>query len=507
MPVDAPTANALLGRLDPRTFPDSALSIEELTAGQVLRRCGAPEIDVYFPITAVLSLMSTMASGDSCEIALVGREGMVGLAGVLANSNTPTTSCVVQVGGTCLRASAESIRAARNSNAAVRAMLDHYTTARLIQVAQVAACNRLHSIGGRLARWLLMLHDRVDGDHLALSQQRIADALGVHRPTIAIELQRLHATGAIRYRSRIVKILDRARLEELACECHAALHRGYQQLFRPLTGLPPDAAPDDSGAAAIDALRAITGQLLMASLHERAARERAEAADRAKGEFLEMVSHELRTPLQAILGWCAVAKLPNPPPGAVDVIERNARVQSALVEDLLDASRTSANTLRISPRQISALGVVKSAIDTVRPAADAKRVALRLTARDELTPVNADDQRLRQVVVNILMNAVKFSPEGSSVEAEVAARDESIEMRVVDRGIGIRAEVLPHVFERFRQGASRAERYDGLGLGLHIARTLVALHGGIIAISSDGEGCGTTCTITLPRCLSSANAL
>ena len=212
MPAAAPATNALIDLIDPLSVAALKGSLEDLKRGQVLLQSGAPEVNVYFPITAVLSLVSTMASGDSCEVGLVGREGMVGLAGVLAATDSPS-SCVVQVGGMCLRLPADAVRAVRNSDPLMRGALDRYTTARLIQVAQVAACSRLHPIGGRLARWLLMLRDRVDRDHLTLSQQSIADSLGARRPTITLELQRLHATGAIDYRTRIVKIADRARLE------------------------------------------------------------------------------------------------------------------------------------------------------------------------------------------------------------------------------------------------------------------------------------------------------
>ena len=501
MAVETPSTNALLDCVNPLTSLALAGSIEELTAGQVLLESGMPEVDVYFPISAVLSLTSTMAGGESCEVALVGREGMVGLAGVLAATESPT-SCIVQVGGTCLRTSAESVRVARRSHVALHEALDRYTTARLVQMAQVAACNRLHPIGRRLARWLLMLRDRVERDHLRLSQQSIADALGVHRPTIALELQRLHASGAIAYRSRIVKIADRARLESLACECHHALHREYVRLFRPMA--EPEsaagAASQESGAAAIEALRTIAGRLLITSLHEQAARERAEASDRAKDHFLAMVSHELRAPLQAILGWCELSKLPNAPPGAMEVIERNARAQLALIEDLIDSARIDANTLRVSPREIDPLGVVQSAIETIRPAAEAKHVSVRLRVLDAPPPVLGDGDRLRQVMVNVLMNSVKFSPTGGSVDTEMSAHDDSIEVRVIDHGDGISAEMLPHVFERFRQGdGSSEQRGQGLGLGLSIARSLVALHGGTIALDSGGAGQGTTCTITLPR--------
>jgi len=501
MPADAPTRNALLDLLEPLTALGVTATVEELTAGQVLLQAGAPEVDVYFPTTAVLSLLSTMAGGESCEVALVGREGMVGLAGVLTASDSPS-SCVAQIGGTCVRVSAASVRAARNSNAIVREVLDRYTTARLIEVAQVAACNRLHSIGSRLARWLLMLHDRVDGDHFRLSQQSIANALGVHRPTIALELQRLHGSGAIVYRSRIVKIVDRARLESLACECHDVLHAEYVRLFRPLAGPEPSpfGAPPDNGAAAIEALRTMAGQLLIASLEQQAACDRAEAASRAKDHFLALVSHELRVPLQAILGWCALARLPNPPPGALEVIERNARAQRAIVEDLIDAARLNADTMRISPREISARGVVESAIETIRPEAEARQISLRLKVQDEPAPVMGDSARLRQVILNILTNSVKFSDAGGSVDAEVSSGPESVEVRVTDHGHGISAEMLPHVFERFRvPGSGDQGGRPGLGLGLNIARTLVELHGGTIELTSEGEGKGTTCTIVLPR--------
>jgi signal transduction histidine kinase len=502
MPVDPPATNALLDRFDAVTALAFAGTIEDVKSGQVLLQCGAPEIHVYFPITAVLSLMSTMASGDTCEVALVGREGMVGLAGVLTASDSPA-SCVVQMGGTCLRTSAEAVRSARNSDTQVRETLDSYTTARLIQVAQVAACNRLHPIGSRLARWILMLRDRVDHDHLQLSQQSIADALGVHRPTIALELQRLDNFGAIVYRSRIVRIANRARLESLACECHEALHGEYMRAFRPPSHSTSRAAATSdgsSGGATIEALRSIAGRLLITSLQEQAARERAEAADRAKDQFVAMVSHELRSPLQAILGWCALAKLPNPPPGAIEVIERNARAQAAMIEDLIDSARVNASTLRISPREINPVSVVESAIETIRPAAEAKHISLQLNVMDELAPVVADDDRLRQVLVNVLMNSVKFSPEGGRVDMVMSSRDESVEVRVIDRGDGIPAEMLPHVFERFWQGqGSSRTSHHGLGLGLSIARALIELHGGTIHLASSGHGQGTTCTIVLPR--------
>jgi CRP-like cAMP-binding protein len=293
MTVAAPPTNVLLDVIDARRALGEAV---EVRAGQVLHKAGSPEVDAYFPLSAVLSVMSTMANGDTCEVTLVGREGMVGLAGVLGASDS-STSCVVQVPGTCWRMSAASVRDARERHAAIRIGLDRYIRALLTQVAGLAACNRLHHIGGRLARWLLMLQVRTEREHFRLSQQTIASSLGVHRPTIALELQRLHKAGAIFYRSRIVKIVDRTRLESLTCECHETMLRDYLHMVRPFT--------------------------------------QAALANEEDDEVRELVSHELCARLHAILGWCALAQLPDPPADALAVIERNVRAQLPLIQDLI----------------------------------------------------------------------------------------------------------------------------------------------------------------------------
>jgi CRP-like cAMP-binding protein len=318
MSVAAPPTNALLDSLEPLRMLEG--SLEEVHAGQVLLLPGAAGAHAYFPITAALSLISTMVNGDSCEIALVGSEGMVGLAGVLG-AHDNSTSCVVQVGGACWRISANAVSAARQRNTAVRDRLDRYTTARLIQVARLAACNRLHHIGSRLARWLLMLHDRIGRDHLRLSQQSIANSLGVRRPTIALELQRLHHTGAIVYRSRVVKIADRMRLESLACECHQSLHRDYLEM-----------------------VHAQEQPVMSDPLYDSAGLEGSTVDLQRERDLLAVASHELCARLQTILGWCALAKLPNAPTSALDVIERNARAQLPLIKDLMDSPRMHAGT-------------------------------------------------------------------------------------------------------------------------------------------------------------------
>jgi CRP-like cAMP-binding protein len=273
--VDLVTPNALLAQVDAATLAQLACAPIQVRAGEVLLQPWAAETHAYFPVTAVFSLISTMEGGESAEVAIVGREGMIGLAGVLGGGESATT-CVARVSGSCLRVSAAAVRACRQRGGMLRAVLDRYTTSRLIQVAQVSACSRLHQIGGRLARWLLDLQDRVGDERLHLPQQSIADSMGVHRPTIAVELQKLHAAGAIVYRDRIVTIANRPRLEALACECHAALHREFENLFTPITD--PGVPAGEPGAADVAVLRDIAGRLLVASLREQEARERAEAA-------------------------------------------------------------------------------------------------------------------------------------------------------------------------------------------------------------------------------------
>src|SRR4051794_260984 len=154
-----------------------------LTARQVLKEPGMPAIHAFFPVTAVVSLVTTMESGASAEIAMIGREGMVGLGDVLGPAES-STSAVVRMPGSAVRVATAALKSARRANAVVGKVLDLYTEAHLIQVAQTAACNRLHSLEQRLARWLLAIHDRVDGDEFVVAQEVIGDMLGVHRPTV-----------------------------------------------------------------------------------------------------------------------------------------------------------------------------------------------------------------------------------------------------------------------------------------------------------------------------------
>ncbi|HEX8699253.1 MAG TPA: ATP-binding protein, partial [Myxococcaceae bacterium] len=235
---------------------------------------------------------------------------------------------------------------------------------------------------------------------------------------------------------------------------------------------------------------------------ESAARAEAQEANRLKDEFLATVSHELRTPLTAMLGWIQMLRTGSLPPGkrerALETVERNARAQAQLIEDLLDVSRILAGKMRLEVAPVEVSPVVEEALESVRPAAEAKGLRLQ-AALDSMGTVMGDTHRLQQVVWNLLSNAVKFTPKGGRVQVFVERRDSSVEITVADTGQGISADFLPHVFEQFRQEEGGPRRkHGGLGLGLSIVKHLVEAHGGTISAASEGEGKGTTFVVRLP---------
>src|SRR5436190_1380984 len=177
----------------------------QLHARQVLHEPGMPVLHAYFPVSAVISLISTMTSGSSAEVALIGREGLVGLAGVFGTVESPTTG-IVQIPGMALKVTIGELRTARLHIPSVRTMLDCYTEARLIQTAQTAACNGLHSVEGRLARWLLAIDDRIDGDQFRLPQELMAQMLGIQRPTVSVAMQRFQHANAITYHGQSIVV-------------------------------------------------------------------------------------------------------------------------------------------------------------------------------------------------------------------------------------------------------------------------------------------------------------
>ncbi|HTM02119.1 MAG TPA: ATP-binding protein [Vicinamibacterales bacterium] len=228
-----------------------------------------------------------------------------------------------------------------------------------------------------------------------------------------------------------------------------------------------------------------------------------ERANRVKNEFLATLSHELRTPLNAVLGWTRMLRRGAIPaertPTILETIERNASAQVQLVEELLDLSAMAAGGLKLTMTQVDLRDLVGGAIETVRPAADAKSLRLTLSIADDLGEVAGDPARLRQVLWNLLTNAVKFTPPGGRIELSVTQGPVDIQITVRDSGPGIATDFLPHVFEPFRQGDSGPTRsVGGLGLGLAIVRHIVEAHGGTCVAHSDGQDRGSTFSVRLP---------
>jgi signal transduction histidine kinase/ActR/RegA family two-component response regulator len=253
-----------------------------------------------------------------------------------------------------------------------------------------------------------------------------------------------------------------------------------------------------------EALSESEERLRVALDSERAARTEAEAASRLKDEFLATVSHELRTPMTAVLGWAHLLRVNGQLVGAdrehaLEVIERNARSQNQLIEDLLDVSRIITGKLRLDVRSVEPVSFIVAAIEAVIPAAEAKGILIHKSLNAGVAEVSGDPARLQQVVWNLLSNAIKFTPRGGRVEVSLKRTNSHLEISITDSGAGIEAEFLPYVFDRFRQAdGSTRRQHGGLGLGLAIVRHLVELHGGSVGAASPGEGLGATFTVRLP---------
>jgi len=237
--------------------------------------------------------------------------------------------------------------------------------------------------------------------------------------------------------------------------------------------------------------------------NEQAARKDAEIANRLRDEFLATVSHELRAPLNSILGWARLLEK-----GQLDqttaekayrTIVRNAESQNRLIEDLLDVSRIISGKLRLEVMTIKPINVVESALETVRPAAEAKGIKIEIKGEGDISHISGDPNRLQQVIWNLLSNAIKFTPNDGLVRLEIEREEDFVEIRVRDTGVGIKEEFLPHVFDRFRQAdASSIRKFGGLGLGLAIVRHITEMHGGTVRAESGGENKGSTFVVRLP---------
>jgi PAS domain S-box-containing protein len=316
---------------------------------------------------------------------------------------------------------------------------------------------------------------------------------GVEIGEAAMPLQRAVATGR--------PVLD----EEIELEVDGRPRLALLVSAVPLLG--PDGTAHGGIAVTLDITerkRAAHEREVLLRMAE-SARADAETANRAKDEFLAVLSHELRSPMNAIVGWLRVLKTTGTRDAAlvaraVDTLERNVWIQAQVINDLLDVSRIMSGKLELERTRVDFGSVVTGCVESMRPSAEGKQVALRLRVPSEDTDVVGDSGRLQQIVSNLLGNAIKFTEAGGSIRVEVEQTDDSVILVVEDTGAGIEPGFLPHLFERFRQADSTSQRrHGGLGLGLAIVKNLVALHGGQVTAESEGIGRGTRFTVTLPR--------
>jgi signal transduction histidine kinase len=485
----------------------------ELPFGEILYAPDERIRYVYFPNDAIISLVSEMRSGASAEVGLVSREGMVGLP-VFLNSERASYFNIVLVTGSAIRVKEKVFRDEFMVSRSLRDALRCYTQALLTQTAQTTACNRLHHVEERFARWLLSLHDRVEGDEFKLTHEIIAQMLGVRRAGVSTAATKFRRAGLIQYNRGHIHVIDRIGLEAAACECYAIIKAEFDRLhvvnlanklISAKSGTP--ATPQqqrlgEEGEKALESLREINSRLIIAGIREQEAREEAEEANRAKDEFLATVSHELRTPLNAMLGWSRMLRAKqldqNTSRRALEIIERNAEIQAQLIEDLLDVSRIIAGKLKLDVRPVNLSAIIAAAVEDVRPTAEAKHIRLESALGAKADSISGDAKRLQQIVSNLLSNAIKFTPAGGSVNIRLEDARAHARITVSDTGVGISAEFLPHVFDRFRQADGMMRDHTGLGLGLAIVHHLVELHGGKIHAESPGEGMGATFTVNLP---------
>ncbi len=285
---------------------------------------------------------------------------------------------------------------------------------------------------------------------------------------------------------------------------HSEPHVFSERSERLILGLAGQAAISIDNARLYEAARRSAEERAVLLEAERAARAEIERVSLMKDEFVLTLSHELRTPLNAVLGWSEVLLAQTLPADSkmragLEAIVRNGRAQAQLIEDLLDMNSIVSGKIRLDVQRVELAPIIDGALESVRPSADAKSIAIRKTIDPTAGAVVGDPNRLQQIVWNLLTNAVKFTPKGGSVQVLLQRVRSHVEITVADTGIGVDADFLPHLFERFRQADSSTTRhFGGLGLGLSIVKQLVELHGGTIRAHSEGAGRGATFIIELP---------
>ncbi len=490
-----------------RLLPD--LQRVQLTSGQVLYEPDHEIQYTYFPINAVVCLMALMENGSNIGVGIIGKEGMVGLP-LFLGSNTTPNEALVEIAGSAIRMRASVFKHA-SEQTAFNSLLHLYTQAVLTQTAQASACNRFHTLKPALANWLLSIHDRIEGDELRITHELISTMMGVRRAGVTNATLELQDEGLIRGTRGLIRILDRQGLEAASCECYQLVKKEFDRLLAENIG---SSSPNIwNGIERRDEvlnhkrdlkrLLEINSRLLIAGIREQQARDEADEANAAKDEFLATLSHELRTPLTAMLGWTRILRTSKLDEvgfeRALETIERSAVAQEQLIEDMLDVSRIIAGKLDLETRQLNLSSVIQTGIDVVRPTAEDKNIQIDYTCASEIDSFTGDPKRLQQVDLNLLTNAIKFTPRDGRIEVRLDRLGDFAEITVRDTGRGITADFLPYVFDRFRQANGANKKHStGLGLGLAIVQHIVELHGGTVRAESAGEGQGALFTVELP---------
>ena len=363
--------------------------------------------------------------------------------------------------------------------------------------------------------------DRDLAIRLLFSEQYIAEKAGIMEPIQAFmdlfseRMQTQSNLGRARLERQIVfemALIFVALVATMGIIFYTRLSilRPLADLGRQVAGVTRGILPSRYGKATSNEVAKLGEALALADAekrhlleNERIARNEAERASRLKDEFLATLSHELRTPLNAILGWSQLILSGNLKKEDIhrglETIERNARAQNKLIEDLLEMSSIISGKVRLDMHRLDIANLVETAVESVRPTAQAKGVILQKTLGENVTSIIGDSNRLQQILWNLLSNSIKFTPKDGKIEVTVEQRDLFLEIRISDSGLGITPEFMPYVFDRFRQGdASLTRQYGGLGLGLAIVKQLVELHGGTVRAESPGEGQGSSFIVNLP---------
>jgi signal transduction histidine kinase/CheY-like chemotaxis protein len=508
-------------RPPPPPFPRWAVSVVSVLAAAGLGWLLAPWVGDQAPylLFTVAVMLSARYGGLWSGVTSTVLGGLVAFSLFVSSPGAPAQWLLLGVYlavGICLSLLAESLRS--TTYGVGTAAQRHAERLRLLGEAarRVAGAGpEPKGLAGALAEQAASLVGDTAEVHFVSEDGRALQPVAVHRPdgdtkTVALpaalpagEMHRyLHGFSSERRLAVPLRVEDRT-LGTLALERSSqgpAFNEEDQALAAGL-----------ASSASLAILRASDHRQWQSAAAEAKKREESlqEAAEqlressRLKDEFLATVAHELRTPLGAMLGWAHIlrdeAVDKETASRALDAIVRNAGIQTRLISDLLDISRIVAGTMRVEMQTVELVAVIRAALETVRPTAEAKGVVLSATVDAEAGPVTGDPSRLQQILWNLLSNSIKFTPRGGTVSVRVQSQGDQVEVAVEDSGPGIPAEFLPHVFERFRQaGGAKTRGKGGLGLGLAIVRHLVELHGGSIAVANRENAPGAAFTVRLP---------